>query len=85
MSAQCRGEILAEAPPVGRAVVIDDADLVVPETIDAVLVEKELRVQDEKVAHFWFSEVEHQPAGVPPVGEVERVVVAARSRLPVRR
>ena len=83
MRAQRRGEVLAEAPAVRRAVVIDDADLVVAEAVDAVLVEKELRVLDEEVAHLRFAEVEHQPARMSFVGEVQRVDVPAAGRLPI--
>ena len=83
MRAQGRGEILAEAPSVRRAVVVDHADLVVTEAVDAVLVEKELRVLNEEVAHLGFPEVEHQPARVSLVGEVQRIAVPGVGRLPI--
>ena len=83
MRADCGGEVLAEAPAVRRAVVVDDADLVVAEAVDAILVEQELRVLNEEVAHFRFAEVEHEAARVSFVGEVERVAVARAGRLPI--
>ena len=83
MRVQGRVEILAETPAVGRAVVVDDAHLIVAEAIDAVLVEKELRVLDEEVAHLRFAEVEHQSAGMSLVGEVQRIAVSAVRRLPI--
>ena len=43
---QRRREVLAEAPAVRRAVVIDDAHLIVAEAVYAILVEKEFRVLD---------------------------------------
>src|SRR5687768_15230373 len=83
MGAQRGGQVLAEAPPMRCAVVIDDADLVVPETVDAVLVEEEPRVVNQKVAHLRFSKVEHQPTRMSLVCEVQRVAVPAVRRLPV--
>src|SRR5688572_32964916 len=83
MGAQRRGEVLAEAPTMWCAVVIDNADLVVPEAVDAVFVEKERRVANEKVAHLRFSEVEHQSARMTLVAEVQRIAVSAVCRLAI--
>ena len=46
------GEILAKPPSVRRTVVIDDAHLVVTESVDTVFVEKECGVLDEEILHL---------------------------------
>ena len=83
MVAQRRGQVLAKTPAVRRAVVVDHAHLIVAEPIDAIFIEEESGVLDEKVAHFRFAEIKDQPAGVSAVGEVERIPVPARGRLPI--
>ena len=59
-----RGQVLAKTPAVRRAVMIDDAHLVVAEAIDAIFIKKELRVLNQEVAHFGLAEVEHKAAGM---------------------
>ena len=65
-----QGEILAETPTVGRTVVIDDTDLIVTETIDAVFAQKELRVLNEEITDLRLGEIEDEAAGVSLVAEV---------------
>jgi hypothetical protein len=83
MMAQRRREILAKAPAVRRAVVIDDAHLVVTKPVHAVFVEKELRVLNQEIAHLGLAEIEHEPAGMALVGEIQRVAIAALRRLEI--
>jgi hypothetical protein len=59
MVSQRGGEVLAEAPAVGRAIVIDDAHLIVTEAVEPIFIEEELGIVDEKIAHFGLAEVEH--------------------------
>ena len=77
------GEILAETPTVGRTVVIDDTDLIVTETIDAVFAQKELRVLNEEITDLRLGEIEDEAAGVSLVAEVQRVSMATLRRLAV--
>lgn len=59
------GQVLAKRPTVRHTVVVDDADLIVAEAIDAVFVEEEARVLDQEVAHLGLAEIEDQPTGMP--------------------
>ena len=81
--AQRAGQVLAEGPAGRRAVVVDDADLIVAKAVDAVLVEEEAGVADQEVAHLRFGEVEDQSAGMAVVAEVERAAVVAGRGLAV--
>jgi hypothetical protein len=71
MVLQRRGEVLAEAPAMGRAIVIDDAHLVIAEAVEAIFIEEELGVLDEEIAHLGLAEVEHKPTGMAFVGKIE--------------
>jgi len=77
------GQVLAEAPAVGCAVVVDHAHLVIAETVDSIFLQEEPGVLDEEVAHLGFAEIEHQTAGVTAVEEVEGVGIAAGGVLAV--
>ena len=55
----------------GRAIMIDNAHLVVAQTVDAVLVKKKLGVLNQKLTHLRFFVVEHQPAGMAFIGKVK--------------
>ena len=77
------GEILAKAPAARRAIVVDHAHLIVAKAVDAVFIEKKLRVLDQEVAYLRLAEVEHEPARVTLVGEIERVHVASVGRLAI--
>jgi hypothetical protein len=61
---QCGGEVLAKLPSVRRTVVIDDAHLIITESVDAVFVEKECGVLDEEILHLRLGEVEHEATGM---------------------
>ena len=71
------GEVLTETPAMRGAVVVDHADLIVPKAVDAIFVQKELGVLYQKVADLRFGVVEHKPAGMALVGEIEGVIVPA--------
>ena len=83
MVAQRGGEILAKAPAVGRAIMINDAHLIVAEAVEPIFLEEELGIVDEEIAHFGLAEVEHQPTGMAFVGKIEGVAITTRGRLPV--
>src|SRR3954447_21499388 len=63
-----------------RAVVVDDADLIVAEAVDPVLVEVELRILDQEVADLGLAEVEDLAAGMISSVEVERILRLALGR-----
>ena len=71
MVAQRGGEFLAEAPAVWRAIVIDDAHLIIAEAVEPVFIEEELGILDQKIAHFGLAEVEHEPTGMAFVGKIQ--------------
>ena len=77
MEADRGAEILAKAPAVWGAVMIDHAYLIVAKAVDAVFIEKKRRVLDQKVPYLRLAEVEHEPACMAFVGEIERVSVAS--------
>src|SRR5438105_15359709 len=83
MGANRGGELLAKAPAVWRAIMIDHAHLVIAKTVDTVFIQKKLGVLDQKVPYLRLGVVEHQPAGMTFVSEIERVSVAAFGRLAV--
>ena len=64
MKANRGGEILAKAPAVWRSIVIDHAHLIVSKAVDAVFIQKKLRVLDQEVPYLRLRVVEHQPAGM---------------------
>jgi hypothetical protein len=66
-----RRQVLAKTPALGRAVVIDHAHLVVPESIDTVFSEKEFGVLNQEVANLRLGKVEHKTAGMAYIGEVQ--------------
>ena len=53
-----RGQILAKAPAVRRAVVVDHAHLIVAKSVNAIFVKEEFGVLDEEIAHLRFAEIE---------------------------
>ncbi len=77
------GEVLAKPPSVRRAVVIDDAHLVVTESVDTVFIEKEFRVLDKEIPHLRLGEVEDEASGMALVREIEGVPLPASRRLAV--
>ena len=77
-------EVLAEAPTVRGAIVVDHAHLVVAEAVHAVFVQEELGILDQEVPHLRLAVVEDESAGMAAVGEVEGVSVAARGGLAVQ-
>ena len=67
----------------GRAIVVDDAHLIVAQAVDPIFIEKKLCVLNQKVANLRLAEVEHQSSGMPDIGEVEGIAIAALVRLAV--
>src|SRR6185312_6460699 len=66
-----------------RTVMVNDTDLIVAEAVHAIFVEKKFGVLNEEVADLWFGIIEHKPARMALVCEIEGVVVPARLGLPI--
>jgi len=78
------GEVWQKLHRGGAAVVVDDAHLVVAEAIDAVFMQKNLAfwMRKSRTSGLPKSKTSHRHA---PVGEIERVSIAASGRLAVQK
>lgn len=57
------------------AVVVDHTHLIVSKSIDSILIQAEDRVVDQKLPNLRLAEIEHEPAGMADLGEIERIAV----------
>lgn len=73
MRAQGPRKVLTEIPAASVAVVIDDADLIEAQTIDAVFVQKELRVVDQECPSGIGLKIEDYATRPSIVRKVKRV------------
>ncbi len=71
------GDVLAEQTAMFAALVVNNADLIVAETVYMVFVEVEEGIVDEEAFYLILPIGKHQAAGPAAVGEIEAVVLVA--------
>ena len=54
---------------------VDHTHLIVSKSIDSILIQAEDRVVDQKLPNLRLAEIEHEPAGMADLGEIERIAV----------